>query len=126
MTMGIKYRAAAEFTEAPNGSRCFRTPDPFASVAKVENCPCEDGVRRNAFATAEPDTFFSIPACVYVSPSPRMGRREAGAQTKTVGGFLSSDDDGWKFTAYSHGKNADLIKGLRSRNEQEVKCKQAI
>ncbi len=96
--MGLKYRlSSADPTIYLNGSRVYCTPGPFASVAKVENCPCEDGVRRNAFATAEPDTFFSIPACVYVGK-------------KTVGGFLSSDDDGWKFITYSYGKNAGLIK----------------
>lgn len=95
--MGLKYHASSDFTELPNGSRCYYTPGEFKSVAKVENCPCEDGRRRNTFATAEPDTFFSIPACVYVGK-------------KTVGGFLSSDEEGWKFTAYSYGKNAGLIK----------------
>lgn len=102
--MGMKYHASSDFTVHPNGSRCFRTPGPFQSVAKVENCPCEDGVRRNAFTTAEPDTFFSIPACVYVG-------------SKTVGGFLTVEEEtvtgehaGWKFVAYSYGKNAGLIK----------------
>lgn len=95
--MGIKYRASDVFIEYPNGSRAFYTPGAFASIAKVERCPCEDGKVRNAFATAEPDTFFSIPACVYVGK-------------KTVGGFLASGEDGWRFIAYSHGKNAWLIK----------------
>lgn len=99
--MGLKYRADGGVTTYSNGSRCIRTAGPFASVAKVEQCPCEDGVRRNASATAEPDTFFSIPACVYVG-------------SKTVGGFLSSGEEGWKFTAYSYGKNAGLIKKDRS------------
>ena len=97
--MGLKFRVSDEhFTEGLNGSRCYYTPLPFRSVAKVERCPCEDGVRRTAFATAEADTFFSVPACVYV------GR-------KTVGGFISHDAQGWRFTAYGCGKNAALIKG---------------
>jgi hypothetical protein len=100
--MGIKHRASEHYTEHPNGSRAFYTPGPFASVAKVERCPCEDGVRRNAFATAEADTFFSVPACVYVGK-------------KTVGGYLASDEDGWKFITYSHGKNAWLIKAKEQR-----------
>lgn len=95
--MGIKYHPSAHYTEHANGSRVYRTEGPFCSVAKVERCPCEDGVARNAFATAEPDTFFSIPAVVYV-------------QSKSVSGFLTCDDDGWKFVAYSYGKNAALIK----------------
>lgn len=94
--MGIKHRPGTDFTEHPNGSRCYRTSDPFASVAKVENCPCEDGKRRNVFATAEPDTFFSIPACVYV------GR-------KTVSGHLMMNDNGWKFIVDRGSKNAELM-----------------
>ena len=104
--MGLKYRLTADdFTTYPNGSRCFRTPDAFASVAKVESCPCEDGKLRTAFATAEPDTFFSIPACVYVSPP----NRDASSRTKTVTGFLSSSEEGWRFTVNRAGKNAALI-----------------
>lgn len=98
--MGVKHRYGVvnvAYTEHPNGSQCYRTADAFESVAKVENCPCEDGCRRTAHATAEADTFFSIPACVYVGK-------------KTVGGFLSSDEQGWKFTATPSGKNAGLLK----------------
>lgn len=95
--MGIKYSADPQYREHPNGSRVHYTPGPFASVAKVANCPCEDGRRRVVYASAEPDTFFSIPALTRV-------------RGKTVAGFLSSDENGWKFTAYSYGKNADLLK----------------
>ncbi len=95
--MGIKYHAAAEFTEHANGSRVHYTPGAFASVAKVTNCPCEDGKRRTVYASAEPDTFFSIPALTRV-------------HSKTVAGFLTTDNDGWKFIAYSYGKNAALLK----------------
>ena len=100
--MGLKFSVrsgtpSGDFTGHPNGSRVYRTADPFASVARVENCPCEDGVRRTAFATAEADTFFSIPACVYVGP-------------KTVSGFLTCDDEGWRFVVNKFGKNAALIK----------------
>lgn len=97
--MGIKYssKRLGEPTEHKNGSRSFRTADPFASLAKVENCPCEDGKRRTVHATAEPDTFFSIPAVTYV------GR-------KSVAGFLSLDgEEGYRFAVYSRGKNAALI-----------------
>jgi hypothetical protein len=95
--MGLKFSVAAEtFTEHPNGSRSFLTPDAFGSVARVERCPCEDGRARNAFATAEADTFFTIPACVYVGK-------------KTVSGFLTRDEQGWEFTVNQQGKNASLI-----------------
>jgi hypothetical protein len=95
--VGMKYHASGELTAHENGSRAYYTAGPFKSLAKVTDCPCEDGVRRTAFATAEPNTFFTIPACVYVGK-------------KTVGGFLSSGEDGWKFIAYADGKNANLIK----------------
>lgn len=98
--MGVKHRygvANAAHTDHSNGSRCFRTADEYQSVAKVENCPCEDGCRRTAHATAEADSFFSIPACIYVGK-------------KTVGGFLSSSEEGWKFTANPSGRNAGLLK----------------
>lgn len=102
--MGLKYRADGPTTIHLNGSRAIYTAGPFHSLAKVENCPCEDGKRRNVFTSAEPDTFFSIPACVYVGK-------------KTVSGFLSSDEQGFKFTAYSYGKNAALLK---SATQQET------
>lgn len=96
--MGVKYSrsTAALFATHPNGSKEHRTPGPFNSLAKVEACPCEDGVARTAHATAEPDTFFSIPACVYV------GR-------KTVSGFLSSDESGWRFTVDRGSVNQALV-----------------
>ena len=108
--MGIKHHGKPDGVIYKNGSRCFRTVDNFAGVSKVENCPCEDGIRRTVHATAEPDTFFSIPACVYLNPPTTRGRAEPGARSKTVGGFLTTDEDGWKFIAYSYGKNAGLIK----------------
>lgn len=97
--MGIKHHPTAAGTATPNGSRPFYNEHAggYRSLAKVEGCPCEDGVRRTAHATAEADTFFSIPACVYVGK-------------KTVGGFLTCDDDGWRFVAVSTGKNAGLIR----------------
>lgn len=94
--MGIKYHTTEAPTVHPNGSSSYCTAGAFTSVAKVGNCPCEDGVRRTAHATAEPDTFFSIPACVYVGQ-------------KTVSGFLASEEDGWKFVVIRTGKNANLI-----------------
>lgn len=99
--MGLKFstrsgKPATDGTVHPNGSRSYRTADPFASVARIENCPCEDGVCRTAFATAEADTFFSIPACVYVGK-------------KTVSGFLTYDEEGYRFVVNQMGKNAELI-----------------
>lgn len=98
--MGIKHRwggCNAAHHDHPNGSRSFYdvSAEGYESLAKVENCPCEDGVKRTAHATAEADTFFSVPACIYVGK-------------KTVGGFLASDDDGWRFVVVT-GTNAGLV-----------------
>jgi hypothetical protein len=58
---------------------------------------CADGRIRSATATAEPDTYFSVPARVSV-------------RHKTVSGFLMVEGNEWMtFTAYLYGKNADLI-----------------
>jgi hypothetical protein len=69
-------------TTYPNGARVFRTPFPFASIARVENCPCEDGVRRTVDATGE---------------------------GKHVSGFVTFDDDSPRFLAYTYRRNAHLI-----------------
>lgn len=98
--MGIKHRHATSYRTHQNGSMAFYTPGPFASLAKVEDCPCEDGVRRTAHATAEADTFFSIPACVYVT---------VARKCKTVSGFLSHNEEGWRFTVDRGGVNQALV-----------------
>lgn len=63
---------------------------------------CADGVVRTATQTAEPDTFFSIPARVQ-------------AHGKTVSGSLYKANDGtgehrWEFSAHTYRKNADVIR----------------
>lgn len=63
----------------------------------VRKVLCSDGARRYARLTAEPDTFFSIPASVKV-------------RGKTVSGFVWAADDGdIHFTAYESGKNGHLL-----------------
>ena len=97
--MGIKHHpTSAEPVVHPNGSRAFYNQGDgcYRSVAKVEGCPCEDGALRTAHATAEADSFWSVPACVYV------GR-------KTVGGQLLSGMEGWTFVVDRNGRNAALI-----------------
>ena len=65
----------------------------------VRKALCSDGIRRYAKLTAEPDTWFSIPASIKV-------------QGKTVTGFVTSADDGdIYFTANKFGKNGDLLPG---------------
>lgn len=68
-------------------------------LVKVENALCEDGVRRTATVTAEPDTFFSQPARV-------------SAHGKTVSGFIVCESDGdVKFIAYKYRKNHRYVGG---------------
>jgi hypothetical protein len=59
---------------------------------------CADGTIRKARPTGDgcADTFFSIPAFVYAS-----GKR--------VYGYLTRDDDGYRFVAYTYRKNHHLI-----------------
>lgn len=74
----------------------YHSPGMMASIAAVQNCQCEDGVRRTVYATGEPDTFFSIPARVSV-------------KGKTVAGYLTTDNGEWQFRAYRYRKNWRLI-----------------
>lgn len=87
----------------PNGSRVFRTPGPFSSIARVENVPCADGKRRTFDASGEPDTYFSLPGSVRVNG-------------KHVSGFVSFDSgaidgrpEGFAFLAYAYGKNGAAL-----------------
>lgn len=71
----------------------------YSRLVKVVGALCEDGVRRTAFVTGEPDTFFSVPARV-------------SAKGKTVSGFLTCDSDGdYRFIAYKYRKNAAVAGG---------------
>lgn len=80
----------------PNGAINYYSPMPFRSLAKIVNCPCEDGKRRTIRITGEPDTFFSVPASVCVKKT-------------RVSGFVSLGENGPKFIAYKYRKNAKLI-----------------
>lgn len=96
--VGLKYKASDhDGVTYANSSRAFRTRDAHMSLAKVEDCPCEDGQTRRAFATAEPEGFFVVPACCYVDK-------------KTVGGRLVLGEEGWRFEVDRSGRNAELIK----------------
>ncbi len=113
--MGMKFNANGDMMVYGDGSRVIYTAGPFRSLAKVENCLCEDGKRRTAFATAEAETFYSVPACIYLYDA------EAKV-TKTVGGYLESTNGGitagWQFVASVTGRNHALLKG-RTANAQE-------
>jgi hypothetical protein len=68
---------------------------------KVIRALCSDGKRRTAWIKSEPDTYFSIPACVKV-------------QGKTVSGFVTGCEtedyqQDYEFIAYTYGKNGGLL-----------------
>lgn len=79
-----------------NGSESVLSRFPFAQLVKVRNVPCSDGKRRTTCRVSTPDTFFSVPAAVRV-------------KGKTVAGFLTCEEDGWKFTANQYGKNGAML-----------------
>jgi hypothetical protein len=93
--MGMqKFRADKARPVCPNGatewvSEWMGGP----TLAKVENCPCEDGKARTVYITGEPCTWFSIPACTRV-------------RGQYVSGFVTSGEDGPRFLAYRSGKTA--------------------
>lgn len=81
--------------ELPNGSRRRLTPFPFASLARVENCPCgspDSPIRRNVQVTGEPNTYFSVPG--YVS---WKGRKVRGFVTVHSG--YDGRPEGYYFVA---------------------------
>lgn len=92
-------------TEMPNGCVVYFTPMPFRSLAKVGNCPCEDGKRRSVRVTGIPDTFFSVPA-------------ETTVGKKHVSGYLTTVDGGYEFRAYKYKKNGHLIQKDWSQDEE--------
>lgn len=91
--MGLQvFRADRVRETCANGARVWVTVWMGGNpVAKVENCPVDNrpgDLRRTVYATNHPDTFFSIPAACKIA-----GR--------TVRGFLTSDDNGMRFYAYT-------------------------
>jgi len=76
------------------------TRGPWQQFVKVTNAICQDGRRRTAHSASVDgvaDTFFSIPAFVYVG-------------SKRVYGYVTSGDDGYEFRAYLYRKNHALIR----------------
>lgn len=73
-------------------------PGPFSvGPRKVYGALCEDGEQRTATCSEKgADTFFSIPARV-------------SARGRTVSGFVTRDEDIWRFIAYRYGSNAKAI-----------------
>ena len=56
------------------------------SLARIKGAVCEDGSRRTAYITSEPDTYFSIPARVNIGKA-------------SIKGFLVCEDELWRFIA---------------------------
>jgi hypothetical protein len=80
----LKFRVDAE-EENEHGQTIGRTHwIGGPSLARVKGAVCDDGQRRTAYVTGEPDTFFSIPARVNV------GKR-------SVSGWLGCEDNLYRF-----------------------------
>ena len=81
----------------PNGSfGVYNKYDPWRRLEKIYFCPCEDGKARTVRIRGEPDTFFSQPASVNV-------------KGKDVSGFITCDENGYRFLAYKYGKNWKMM-----------------
>lgn len=78
------------------GQSVWFTPFPFRSLARVDRVRCADGKDRTAWISGGADTFFSVPARVYVSG-------------KTVTGFVWLRGEEWAFTPNAWRKNASLL-----------------
>jgi hypothetical protein len=85
---------ADSYTLTEHGQLIGYSPFPMASIVSIKNCLCDDGVRRFARITGEPDSFFSIPARVK-------------AKGKTVSGYATMDNGEWLF--HATGKNRGVI-----------------
>jgi hypothetical protein len=95
-------------------SKLYRQDGPFAGeLIKAEGALCPDGKRRNAHPSFDgvADTFFSIPAFVYV----RRTRVYGYVTVETLSGFTTSTDDDpatVKFVPYTYRKNHHLIEPI--------------
>lgn len=56
-----------------------------SSLARIKGAVCDDGQRRTAYITGEPDTFYSIPA------------RVNDGWLRSITGWLGCEDGLWRF-----------------------------
>lgn len=82
----------------PNSSESILSPGPFSQLIAIKNCPCSDGKSRNVRNIGVPDTAWTAPGRVSVDG-------------KTVTGFITCDENGYKFHANKYGKNGHLLVG---------------
>lgn len=78
----------------------IHTYGPWQLPYKVTEALCSDGVRRTAWITAEPDTFFSIPARVKVK-----GKTVSGYVT----GMVTDGQYDYEFHVVQTAKNYHLL-----------------
>ncbi len=82
----LKYRVDSEETNE-HGQVIGRTHWMGGrTLARITGAVCNDGTRRTAYITGEPDTFFSVPARVNVGK-------------QSVKGWLGCEDGLWQFHA---------------------------
>ena len=87
--------------------------DPFSgNLVRANGALCADGKRRNAFPSHDGygDTFFSIPAFVYVGKTRVYGFITYEAMS---GSSVPTEDDPLtvRFIAYKYRKNHKLVEG---------------
>lgn len=105
-------------------SALVRADGPFmGNLVKAEGALCPDGKRRNAFPTYDglADTFFSIPAFVYV----RRTRVYGYVTTSTMSGSsVETDDDPTtvRFVPYAYRKNHRLVERPEGRCPDDGTC----
>lgn len=79
------YRADTSLPAQQNGAVAwFHRWGPAHILAKVQNCPCEDGKPRTVYITGQPDTYFSQPAATRV-------------KGRYVAGYVTGDESGMRF-----------------------------
>lgn len=85
------------------GHRPGHPMDCLGPFAKVRNCPIDGtDLRRTCYATAYPDTYFSVPARTQV-------------KGRTIKGFFTSHEDGLVFVSYSQ---YDEFLGIKPKAEK--------
>lgn len=83
----LKFLPRIKKAPDPNGAIAWYTGGPISLLAKIENCPVEDGGRATVYISGQPDSYFSIPATAWVKRNYHPG-------------FLTTIDSCWVFCPY--------------------------